>query len=150
MSLMMPAQTSAVNVSPHETDCALVAVPYLMRRSDVLAVPFLTAPPASAASATAPAGTVTVPPDLTSSVRMYAFALALLNAVDAVIAAFVEKGYFQLSSDKRSTHKVRIGGGDVRVYVFSDEISKSLAEFPRKDEQPAAAPSNTRFSSFPD
>ena len=71
-------------------------------------------------------------------------------AVDAVIAAFVEKGYFQLSSDKRSTHKVRIGGGDVRVYVFSDEISKSLAEFPRKDEQPAAAPSDTRFTSFPD
>lgn len=71
-------------------------------------------------------------------------------AVDSVIASLIEKGHFQLSSDKRSTHKVRIGGGDVRAYVFSEGISAGLAEFPRKDEPPAATPSNTRFTNFPD
>jgi uncharacterized protein (DUF927 family) len=69
-------------------------------------------------------------------------------AVDSVIASLLEKGHFQPSSDKRSTHKVRIGGGDVRAYVFSDEISKTLAEFPRKDEQPAA--SSSPYRNFPD
>lgn len=69
-------------------------------------------------------------------------------AVEAVIASLIEKGHFQLSADKRSTHKVRIGGGDVRAYVFSEAISRTLAEFPRKDEQPA--PSLSPYSSFPD
>lgn len=50
-------------------------------------------------------------------------------AVDSVIAAIVEKGWFEKSSDNRRTWKVRIGGGDVRVFVLSVELSREVSEF---------------------
>lgn len=52
-------------------------------------------------------------------------------AAEAVIAAFFDKGYLIPAPDKRHTHKVRLGGGDVRAYVFCEEISRSLAEHPQ-------------------
>lgn len=47
-------------------------------------------------------------------------------AVDSVIAAIVEKGWFEKSSDNRRTWKVRVGGGDVRAYVLSPELSAQV------------------------
>ena len=50
-------------------------------------------------------------------------------AVDSVIAAMVEKGYFEKAPDGRRTWKVRIGGGDVRALVLSARYSQEVAEF---------------------
>jgi hypothetical protein len=50
-------------------------------------------------------------------------------AVDSVIAAIVEKGWIEKSTDHRRTWKVRLGGGDVRAYVLSAELSKQVGEF---------------------
>ena len=50
-------------------------------------------------------------------------------AVDSVIAAMVEKGYFEKSPDGRRTWKVRIGGGDVRALVLSTKYSLEVSEF---------------------
>jgi len=52
-------------------------------------------------------------------------------AVDSVIAAIVEKGWFEKSSDNRRTWKVRIGGGDVRAFVLSTELSRQVGESER-------------------
>jgi len=64
-------------------------------------------------------------------------------AVDSVIAAISEKGWFEKSPDRRRTWKVRIGGGDVRAFVLSPELSEQVAEFevapnegPRRKDEP--------------
>jgi len=53
-------------------------------------------------------------------------------AVDSVIAAIVEKGWIEKSTDHRRTWKVRLGGGDVRAYVLSVELSKQVGEFEKE------------------
>ena len=50
-------------------------------------------------------------------------------AVDSVIAAIVEKGWIEKSTDNRRTWKVRLGGGDVRAYVLSTDLSRQVGEF---------------------
>lgn len=60
-------------------------------------------------------------------------------AVDSVIAAIIEKGWFEKSSDARRTWKVRIGAGDVRAFVLSAELSAQVGrdgglDRGRKDE----------------
>lgn len=71
-------------------------------------------------------------------------------AVDSVIAAISEKGWFEKSPDRRRTWKVRIGGGDVRAFVLSTELSEQVAEFevaPAERPRPKDAP---RVGLYPD
>lgn len=69
-------------------------------------------------------------------------------AVDSVIAQIVEKGWFEKSPDRRRTWKVRIGGGDVRAYVLSEELSRQVAEFDGKASSATDSPDSDRLAAY--